>query len=353
MILSLVLTVVDLFLLKPLLTLYGANTENMGYALEYSTVIVSGAFFFLLAQTTNSLLKGMGYAKRAFINLLLSIIVNTILDPIFIFVFKWGVLGAALSTVVGNVVSAILAIQFLCSKKSAAHIKLVNMKLEASTIKTIISIGTPACVTQIGLSLISLTYNHVANNIGGSGAVAAYGIIYSVIMLVYMPVLGLGQGIQPIFGYNYGSKNFERVKQILKHSITYATVFCIIMFAIIEIFSGTITTLLGGKSDPELIAMATNGLRLFSLSLPVVGFQMIGTNYFQYVGKFKNSVILSVLRQFILPIPLIFILANFLGLTGIWIAAPIADFISFIVTALFIKNEICRINQGELLKGVS
>ena len=182
----------------------------------------------------------------------------------------------------------------------------------------------------------------MANKVGGSAAVAAYGIVYSVIMLVYMPVLGLGQGVQPIIGYNYSSKNYVRTKQTLTYSIIYATVFCAVMFAGIELFSPSIVILFGGKSDPNLAAAASYGLRLFSLSLPIVGFQMIGANYFQYIGKFKQSVILSALRQLIFPISFILILFHFIGMTGIWIGAPISDFIAFIITVLLIKKEMMQ-----------
>lgn len=337
---SLLLTIIGLFVAKPMLIIYGANNENIPFAAKYSTVLIGGAICFLLAQTTNSIIKGMGFAKRAFMNILLSIIVNTILDLVFIFEFQWGVSGAALATVMGNAVSAILAIQFLCSKKSPVKMKLEHLKLEPDTAKNVITIGTPACVTQIALSLLSLTCNHVADKVGESVAVAAYGIVYSVIMLVYMPVLGLSQGIQPIIGYNYSAKNYERTKQTLKYSILYATVFCVVMFGIIELFSTSIVTLFGGKSDPELIGIAAHGLRLFSLSLPIVGFQMIGANYFQFIGKFGQSIFLSAFRQLILPISFILFLSNFMGMTGIWIGAPISDLIAFILTLRFIRKEL-------------
>lgn len=349
--LSVLLTIIGLIAARPMLVLYGANAENIRPATEYSSVLIWGALFFLLAQTANSIIKGMGYAKRAFINVFLSIVVNTALDAVFIFIFHWGVFGAALSTVIGNGVSAVLAVQFLCTKKSPARIKLCNLRLHAAASKTVCSIGTPACVTQIALSLLSLTCNHVADRVGGSTAVAAYGIVYSVIMLVYMPVLGLGQGIQPIIGYNYSAQNYRRTRQTLQCSITFATVFCIVMFGLIELFARPIVTLFGGETDPSLIAMAVFGLRLFSLSLPIVGFQMIGANYFQYIEKYRQSVFLAVLRQLVLPIAFILILSNYIGMTGIWLGAPVSDFIAFILTIVFIKTEMAHVYQTDLAVG--
>ncbi|MGN6714741.1 MATE family efflux transporter [Anaerocolumna jejuensis] len=343
--LSLALTAAGLVFLKPLLTLYGANSENIGFAVKYSTVIVAGAVFFVLAQNTNNLLKGMGYAKRAFVNFVISIVINAVLNPIFIFVFKMGIIGSALATVIGNIVCTVLAIQFLCSKKSMAQMKIQNIGLNRSFVKEITTTGIPACIMQLALSLVSLTFNHVAAAHGGNTSVAAYGIIYSVIMLVYMPIMGLGQGIQPIFGYNYSSGNYDRVKQTLEYAMVYATIFSVISFGIIELFSGQIAALFSGSGSSELISMASQGMRLFCIMLPVVGFQMIGANYFQYIGKVKQSVILIALRQLILLIPLVVILPKWFQITGIWIATPVSDFISFVITAVLVYQEIKLINQ--------
>jgi putative MATE family efflux protein len=338
--LSFVLTIAGLISLRPLLTLYGANSENIEFALKYSTVIVIGTVFFVLAQNANNLLKGMGYAKRAFVNFLISIIVNAILNPIFIFVLNMGIVGSALATVIGNLVCSVLAILFLCSKKTMAQMKIQYMKLTRASVKEIIMIGTPACIMQLALSFVALTFNHVAAAHGGNTAVAAYGIIYSVIMLIYMPIMGLGQGIQPILGYNYSAGNYDRVKQTLKYAMAYATIFSVISFVVIECFSSQIATLFSSSGYPDLIYIASHGLRIFCITLPVVGFLMIGANYFQYIGKVKQSIILIALRQIILLIPLVVILPIWFQLTGIWLAAPVSDLISFAVTAVFVYREV-------------
>lgn len=343
-VLAVILTAVGLLVTRPLLMLYGASGENISMAVEYATTIICGSVFLVLGQVTNNALKGMGYAKRAFFNFASSIVVNISLNYVFIFVMKWGLFGAALGTVLGNVVCVILAVQFLCSKKCMARLKLKNMGLRKESVKTILSIGTPACIMQLALSFVSLTFNHVTAAWGGTTAVAAYGIMYNIMMVVYMPIMGLGQGIQPIFGFNYSAQRYERVKETLKCSITYATIFAVALFLLIEIFSGQIVSAFGGADDLALTEMAIPGLRLFSLMIPAVGFQMIGANYFQYIGKIKQSVILSSLRQLILLIPFVLIIPSFLGMTGIWIATPLADTIAFIITIFFIRREIKSIN---------
>ena len=324
---SAAITIIGLLTIKPLLSLYGANADNMVYAKEYITVILSGSFFFVTAQSMNNCVKGMGYA-------------------VFIFVFKWGVFGAALSTVIGNCVCMLLAMQFLCSKKSAGNLKPSNINLSAS--KKIMSTGAPASITQFALSLVSLTFNHVAAFYGGNVGVAAYGIMYNTTMLVYMPIIGLGQGIQPIFGFNYSAGNYTRVRSTLKYSITCATIFAAGMFLVIELFSSQIISTFGGAGNKALMDMAVPGIRIFTLLLPAVGFQMISANYFQYIGKVKQSVVLSALRQLLLLIPFAILLPTVFEVTGIWIATPTADFISLIVTAIFVRQEVCIIHSQEL-----
>lgn len=342
---SITITVIGLPAVTPLLTLYGANADNLAYAKEYMTVILSGSFFFVTAQSMNNCVKGMGFAKRAFFNSLSSVVTNTILDAVFIFVFKWGVFGAALSTVIGNSVCMILALRFLCSGKSSANLKLQNMNLRAG--KKIISIGLPAAIVQFALSLVSLTMNHVAALYGGTTGVASYGIMYNITMMVYMPIIGLGQGIQPIFGFNYSAGNYLRVKDTLKCSIRYATIFATGLFLLIELFSRTIINAFGGDSDTALAFMALPGIRLFCLMLPAVGFQMISANYFQYIDKVKQSVILSALRQLLLLIPFALLFPRILGITGIWVAAPAADLISLAVTVIFFRQEMRVLHTQE------
>lgn len=332
------ITVTGLFTVTPLLRLYGANEENLAYAVEYISVILSGSCFFIMAQSMNNCVKGMGYAGRAFLNSLMSVLTNTVLDAVFIFVFHWGVFGAALSTVIGNGVCMMMAIRFLRSGKCTANLRLSCIRPSGSG--SILSIGLPASIVQFALSLVSLTFNHTAAYYGGTAGVASYGIMYNTMMTVYMPVIGLGQGIQPIFGFNYSAGNYLRVEKTLKLSITYATVFAGVMFLLIELAAGAIVGAFGGTGDPSLAAMAVPGLRLFSLTLPLAGFQMISANYFQYVGKVKQSVILSSLRQLILLIPFALLFPAVTGMTGIWLATPAADLISFAVTVVFIKKEL-------------
>ena len=344
--LAVVISVIGTLLLVPLLKLYGADTENISYAVDYAGIMFGGAIFFVLAQSMNSIVRGMGYAKRSLINFIASIIVNLILDAVFVFVFQWGVKGAALATVIGNCICTILAIQFLCSLKNPIRLHYQFMKPCKETIGLILSIGVSGFIGQFALSLVTLVFNHVCQIYGGHTAVAAYGIISTVFMLVYMPMIGLGQGIQPIIGYNYGSQMYSRVKATLLKAFRYATVFCIFMFLIFEILSPQIISAFGGADDLELSAIAIRGIRIYGLMTPIVGIQMIGANFFQYVGKPKQSMFLSALRQLLLLIPLALILPYIFKITGVWAATPVSDCVSFLITIFFVKIEWSRLNTN-------
>lgn len=344
---AVVITVLGLLFLTPLLRLYGANIESIVYAKSYSVVMFLGSIFFVLAQSMNNIVRGMGYAKRSFINFTLSIVINIILNAIFIFILNLGVIGSALATVISNLVCAFLALQFLYSN-NRLHLK--NIKPSKSIIKNIISIGISGFIAQIALSLVSLTFNHIANIYGGNTAVASYGIIYTIFMMVYMALIGLGSGIQPIIGFNYGAKLYLRVKETLKLALKYSTIFCIITFILIETCTYYIVILFASSKDTSLIAMTIQGMKIFGIMLPTVGFQLIGSNFFQYVGKAKQSIFLSALRQIILLIPLTIILPIFFNINGLWISTPVSDFISFIITLILIKKEVSKLNKQLIQK---
>lgn len=334
--LSLLIAVLGIIFIKPVLYLYGANSGNIDYAVEYSTYFLVGSVFFVISQSMNSIIRSMGFAKRAFINFIVAILINIILDPIFIFVLDLGVGGAALALVIGNFVSTVLTLQFLFKNKTGIILHHKYMRFYCNEVKQILSIGFSGFIGQIALSLVSLVFNRLSYEYGGNTGLAAYGVIYTIAMLVYMPIIGLGQGIQPIIGYSYGHAAIDRVKKTMKYAIKYVLIFCIFMFLLIEIFSSYIVSAFGGSADPQLLDTATFGMRVFCCMMPIVGVQMIGANFFQYIGDARKAIFLSSLRQLILMIPLVYILPKFLGLLGVWLATPISDLISFIVVTCYL-----------------
>lgn len=339
-IMSVIITIVGCVFIKPILIMYAATTESMDYAMPYTVIMILSTIFFVTSQVLNNIIRGMGYSKKATYNFLSSIITHAILNAIFLFVFHMGIRAVAVASGIGYLVSCILAAEFLIKGKSVARLRLSFLKLEKWAVKRILSVGVSALVMQITVSVISMVFNHVTNKYGGSTGQAAYGVIYTLLMMIYMPIMGLGQGIQSIIGVNYGAELNKRVKETVLKAIKYATIFAAFMFIIMELFSNSIVLMFGGGKDQILAQMTSNGIRIVGISISMIGFQLIAASYFQYVGKVKQSVFLSALRQFILLIPLAIILPIFLGISGVFASFVVADILSFGVTLLLIIKEL-------------
>lgn len=343
-IISIIITIVGCIFIKPILILYGATAESMNYALPYTFIMIFSTIFFTASQVLNNIIRGMGYSKKSTINFVSSIITHAILNAIFLFIFHMGIRAVAVASAIGYLVSCILAAKFLISDKCVARLHVSCFKLEKITVNRILTVGLSALVMQITVSVISMVFNHVTNKYGGATGQAAYGIIYTLLMIIYMPIMGLGQGIQSIIGINYGAELNKRVKETMLKAIKYATIFAIFMFIVIELFTDPIVLLFGGAKDQMLSEMTSNGMRIVGLTISMIGFQIIGASYFQYVGKVKQSVFLSALRQFILLIPFAIILPMFLGISGVFDSFVVSDLLSFGVTLFLIVKELTNLN---------
>ncbi len=343
--LSLLISFIGYIFMRPLLRIYGANNEIIQYAVEYTSVLIIGSLFFVFAQSLNCVIRGMGYAKRAMVNFMADIITNIIMDFIFVYLLHLGVFGAALATTLSSGICAILAFCYLCSKKNNVRINKKNFKLDRNIVKSIIMIGCASAVIQLTMSLSTLIYNRVALIYGGTTCVAAYGIVSTLLLLVYMPIIGLTQGMQPIIGYNLGAGNISRIKETLKYGLLYGTCFTIIALLLMELFSETLINGFGGKNDYELLKLGIRGLKLTAASLPLFGIVLISVNYFQYIKKSSISMILTLFRQIVLIIPLVIILPIFYGINGIFTASLAADIISGIVAIILLVREITILNE--------
>ncbi|MNI38938.1 Multidrug export protein MepA [compost metagenome] len=271
--------------------------------------------------------------------MLVGAVLNTILDPIFIFTFGMGVKGAALATIISQAVSTIWVLSYFLRGQSSLKLKVSNLKLDMHIVKTIFAIGVSPFSMQMAASVVSITANTALKSYGGDVAIGAMTVINSVVTLIVMPLFGINQGYQPIIGFNYGAKAYKRVLDTLKYAIMGATIIVVMGFIGVQAFAPQIIKLF--NKDPELVAVASHGIRIFLAMLPIVGFQIISGNYFQSVGKAKISMFLSLLRQVILLIPLYLILPRMLNsITGVWLAGPVADGTSSIITAIFLFREL-------------
>ncbi len=337
-IISIFLTIVGIIFSNPLLRVFGASENIIGYGEEFIQVIFIGCIFNMISFGLNHSIRSDGSPRIAMASMLMSAIINIILDPIFIFGFNLGVRGGALGTVVAQTISSIWILYYFTKGASVLKIRKENLKLSKKAVLSIIAIGISPFSMQLAQSAVQVVSNNSLQKYGGDIAVSAMTIIGSLAMVFLMPIFGLNQGLQPIIGYNFGAKKYDRVKQAVKYGIIVATVIVTVGFIIIEAASEILVMAFNG--DSSLIEVTSHGMRISLIMLPFIGAQIIATNYFQSIGRVKISMLLSLLRQVIILIPCLLIIPTFFGLNGVWIAAATSDFLSVVITFIvFIKKS--------------
>lgn len=337
-IISLVITLVGLVFLDPMLKLFGASHDVLPYARAYMGIILTGTIFQAFSLGMNNFIRGEGNPKVAMGTMLMGAGINIILTPLFIFVFGMGVTGAAIATVLAQLSSSVWVMTYFLSKRSSLKIRKENLKLDIHRVRTIFSLGSAPFFMQLATALINLILNWSLINYGGDIAISGMGIVTSLQFLVTMPLFGITQGVQPIIGYNYGAKNYSRVREALKLAIIGAMAIACIGFLFIEIFPAQIVSLFN-RNNPALIEFTVYAVRVFMMCLPILGFQIIGSQYFQAVGKPRESAILGLSRQIILFTPAVLVLPIIFGLHGVIIAGPAADFLSTVLTGIWLLKE--------------
>ncbi|MBU3216278.1 MATE family efflux transporter [Clostridium estertheticum] len=349
-IISVVLGIFGVLFLNKILILFGADQNNLPYAKAYIQIILMGAVFQNIGFGINNIIRAEGNPKMAMFTMMFGAIINIILDPIFIFVFKMGIQGAAIATVISQVFNTLLVLRYFTAKNSGSVLKLkkINLKLNKYIVNDIFAIGVAPFSMQIASSLVAILYNKGLYTYGGNLAIAAMGILNSISMLIFMPIVGISQGIQPIIGYNYGAKLYDRVFKILKLAIIFGTCIAVIGFIVVQLFANQLITIFVGN-NPELIKLGAHGLRIDLMVLPILGFQILGASYFQAINEAKTSMVLSVLRQVIVLIPIILILPLFLKLDGLWFSQPCADLIATALTAFFLAKSIKKLRNSSVL----
>lgn len=338
LIVAVVFTGVSLLFLDPILRLLGAEEEILPYARDFTRIILAGSLFMHLGFGLNNIIRAEGNPKVAMATMLISAILNTILNPLFIMVFHLGIAGSALATVLSQAVSAIWVLSYFLGKKSTLKLRLAALALDQRIVTNIFKVGFSPFMMQIAASLVTLLLNFALLKQGGELAIAAAGIINRVGMLVLMPIFGINQGVQPIIGYNHGAGNFIRVRQALKIAIYAATSLCILGFVLIQALAPYIIR--GFNQNPDLVVLGAHGLRIMCALVPVIGFQVVGSGYFLAVGRAGVAMLLSLSRQVILLIPLLLILPGILGLEGVWIATPAADLGAALLTVWLLYYEL-------------
>lgn len=344
---SVILTIIGLFFYKPILMAFGADPTVIGFAEEYIVIIVWGIIFSNTSFSMNHCIRSQGFPKISMMTLLIGAITNIILDPIFIFGFGMGVQGAAIATVISQIISAIWTVKFITSKKANIKLKLEYLKLDFNIILHVFSIGMSPFAMQLAAALVQTLFNKSLSTYAGPLGIGVFSSINSIIMLFFMPIFGINQGSQPIIGFYYGAKDYAKVRKAYILSCIAATVLCTLGFIACQLAPAAMLSIF--NTDDQFLELGIYGIRIFTAMLPVVGFQVISSNFFQAIGKAPTSMLLSLSRQVIMLIPLILVLPKIYGLFGVWVSTLIADLAATILTMFFIIKQLNEFKKIEEL----
>lgn len=334
-IISALLTAVLLIWNKQFLLAFGASENTIGYATQYMNIYALGTVFVQITLGMNMFITAQGFAKTGMLSVLIGAVANIILDPVFIFTFNMGVRGAALATIISQAMSCVWVMAFLFSKKTHLRLSLSNMKLKANIIFPSLALGLSTFIMQSSESVISICFNSSLLKYGGDIAVGAMTILTSVMQFAMLPLQGLGQGAQPIISYNYGAKNTARVKSayklLLKSSLCYSVTLWLAVMLFPKIFASMFT------SEAQLLDFTADALRIYMACLLLFGIQIACQMTFTAIGNAKASIVVAVVRKFVLLIPLIYIMPVIFDndkATAVYMAEPVADFIAVTFTAI-------------------
>lgn len=341
------MSLVALAFLDQTLITFGASDATLPYARDYMRIILYGNVFNTISFAMNHTIRGGGFPHRSASTQLLGAMLNVVLDPLFIFGFGMGVAGAAWATIISQLVSALYVMSFYWQKKGVITFQWKHVRLRPAIMGQISAIGISSFSMQLATSMVTVLANRALRAQGGDLAIGAMTVISSMLILFMMPVYGINQGLQPILGFNYGARNYERVQQTWRFGATLASGVVIIGALATQLFPNQIISAF--IRDPQLNAIGTTGLRISMLMLPVVGFQVISTVYFTSIGKARVSLLLSLLRQVIVLAPLYLILPEIFGIIGVWMSVPIADACATLITGYLIFREM-RLLRGMILK---
>lgn len=348
-IIGLIYMAIALVFLDPILYFFGASDNTISYARDFMTVILAGNLITHEYFGMNAMQRAAGYPKQSMYATILTVINNIIFGALFILVFKWGIKGAALATLLSQFISLCWIIKLYNNKDNIIHFTKGIYKLQKRLVKDILSIGAAPFLMNIAACMVVVLINKGLYRHGGDMAIGAYGIVNRIIFLFGMVVMGLNQGMQPIAGFNYGAQKYDRLHRVLKYTIYCATAVMSFGFVVAELFPHYIARAF--TTNKQLIDIAADGMRIALLCGPIVGFQMVTSNFFQSIKMPGKAIFLSLSRQLIILLPCLFILPSIYGVTGVWMSMPVADLLSSITAGWMLIYQIKKfkkINYGKL-----
>ncbi|KKG09589.1 MULTISPECIES: MATE family efflux transporter [unclassified Methanosarcina] len=343
--LGLAYSLAGLAFLEPLLKLFGATPNIMPYAKAYLEIIMAGSVVFTLGIATEDLVRAEGNARYAMFGMLLGAGLNILLDPIFIFGFDLGVRGAAIATILAQLASTVFLLRYFLAGKSSVTFKPKLLIPSSAISKEVIAIGIGPFIVEASNSVMMIFVNNALVTYGGDVSIAAFGIIHRLLLLIFLPMLGISFGLQPIVGYNFGAKQFSRVVESVKVALKVSTLFSLPGFLVMFLFPAPIIHIF--SPDPELTAVGAEAMRIVVLILPFIGFQLVGATVFQALGKPRPAFIISLARQLLFLLPLVLVLPRFYGLAGVWAAFPISDFLACVLAAGLLGREYRKFKKKE------
>ena len=347
-IIGVVFSAVTLAFLDPILRFFGASDVTLPFAHDYMFIILLGNVFTHLYHGFNGLIRSSGHPKVAMGLTLFTVASNAVLDPIFIFALGMGIRGAALATILCQLAALVYTLYFFADRRRLLHFSRPLFRLDKRVAKQSLAIGVGPFLMNVAACLVALFINQQLGKYGGDLAIGAYGIVNRLVMFFAMICMGFNQGLQPIAGYNYGARLYSRVKEIFILTAKWEVLVTMLCFLMAELIPRPAVSLF--TNDPQLIDLAARGLRIMNCGFAFVGFGMVTGNFFQCLGMVRKSIFLSLSRQLLFLLPLIYTLPLWLQETGVWISFPISDILNIIVSAILIVRlfrKFDRLKDGE------
>lgn len=332
--------------LEPILWMLEATEETFPYAYEFMSYLLIGNIFITICFNFNSMMRASGYPTKAMYTMLISVVANILLAPLFLFVFKMGIRGAAIATVISMFIGLCFVMHHFMNSSSRLRLRIKHIKPYPKIIWAILSIGLSPFFIQLAASIVVFFINKRLSYFGGNVGIEAFAIANTLVMIIIMILIGLTQGMQPIVGYNYGARNYSRVKEALNYTIKVGIAIGAVGLILVYIFPQLFVEPF--NPSPALAEETAKALRIITIMLPLVGFQIVVTNFFQCIGQAGKSIFLSLTRQLLFLVPALLILPSIFGLNGIWYALPAADFLATVLTAVLFVIQIRHLNKMTL-----
>lgn len=343
-------TVVVMAFLDPILYFFGGSENTVGYARDYMEIILLGNAITHLYLGLNAVLRSAGHPQKAMYATIATVVINTILDPLFIYGFGWGIRGAAIATILAQMISLSWQLKVFSNKDELLYFHRGIFRLKRKIVTSSLAIGMSPFMMNVAACFIVILINQGLKRHGGDMAIGAFGIVNRLVFVVVMIVMGFNQGMQPIAGYNFGARLYQRVTKVLKITIGYATAVTTFGFLVGMLMPDLVVGIF--TSDEELIALSARGLRITVMFFPIIGFQMVAANFFQSIGMAGKAIFLSLSRQLLILLPLLLILPTFYGVDGVWYSMPASDFLASLIAAVMLWWQFRQFKKGAPIKQI-